>query len=116
MRFDCPASWHDFQDEASVLTFQQPQSHLERRQLEKALRQKVGKLKRSSSTLSQPASMYFIRVQVGTNQPQVWNAGTLAAEGRKNKAFFTDANKACRLYWDNFLKVFADLFTGAIAL
>lgn len=99
-----------------MLTFQQPQSHLERRQLEKALRQKVGKLKQCFSTLFQPASMYFIPVQVGTNQPQVWNAGTFAAEGRKNKAFFTDANKACGLCWDNFLKVFADLFTGAIAL
>ncbi len=99
-----------------MLTFQQPQSHLERRQLEKALRQKVGKLKQYFSTLFQPASMYFIPVQVGTNQPQVWNAGTFAAEGRKNKAFFTDANKACGLCWDNFLKVFADLFTGAIAL
>lgn len=99
-----------------MLTFQQPQLHLERRQLEKALCQKVGKLKRCSSTLSQPASMYFIQAQVGTNQPPVWNAGALAAENRKNKAFFTDANKACGLYWDNLLKVFADLFTGMITL
>ncbi|MEW5861325.1 MAG: hypothetical protein AB1861_28765 [Cyanobacteriota bacterium] len=115
MRFDCPASWDDFQDEASVLTFQQPYSHLERRQLEKALRQEVGKLKRYYSTLSKkPALIYFIPVQVGT-QP-LWNAGTRAAGGRKNKAFLADANKAYELHWDYFLKVFAYLFTGMITL
>ena len=116
MRFDCPACWHDFQDEASVLTFQQPYSHLERPQLEEALRQEVGKLKRCYSTLSQkPASIYFIRVQVSTNQP-LWNAGTLAAVGRKNQAFLADANKAYKLHWDNFLKLFAYSFTGMITL
>ncbi|MFE1748486.1 hypothetical protein [Coleofasciculus sp. H7-2] len=170
MRFDCPASWQDsFQDEASVLTFQQPHSHLERRQLEKALRQEIGKLKRYQydsvrakntkvrvvrigwvekrnptkhkhllgfvpqpnlqlfltepdwkryySTLSKkPASIYFTSVPVSTNQPRVGNAGTLAVGGRKNQAFLTDANKACRLHWDNFLKVFAYPFTGMITL
>jgi hypothetical protein len=116
MRFDCPASWDDFQDEASVLTFQQPHSHLERPQLEEALHQEVGKLKRYYSTLSKKsASIYFIRVQVGTNQP-LWNAGTRAAAERKNKPFLADANKAYKLHWDNCLKIFAYPFTGMITL
>ncbi|MBD2742859.1 hypothetical protein [Coleofasciculus sp. FACHB-1120] len=116
MRFDCPACWHDFQNEASVLAIQQPYSHLERPQLEEALRQEVGKLKRCYSTLSKkPASISFIRIPVGT-QPRVGNTGVLAAGDQQNQAFLTDTNKACGLHWDKFLKVFASPSTGMVTL